>query len=200
MADTENIAVVILAAGESSRMKQVKQLLPWGTSTLLGKAIKEAVQSNSERVYVVLGAKAETIQMQFNSTDVTWVLNKNWKKGMGSSISCAINYLIHLKTDYDGILIMLCDQPLIDADYINKMISTFKRSNKGIVATAYKHSNGVPVLFDKKYLEDLSNLEGNGGAKEIIAANSNNVIAINPNGKEKDLDTMEEYQQALKSI
>ena len=200
MAETENIAVVILAAGESSRMKLAKQLLPWGTSTLLGKAIKEALESNSEKVYVVLGAKAETIQMQCNSTDVTWILNKNWKKGMGSSISCAINYLIHLKTDYDGILIMLCDQPLIDADYINMMISTFKGSNKGIVATAYRHNNGVPVLFDKKYLEDLSNLEGNIAAKEIIAANSNGVIAINPNGKEKDLDTMEEYQQALKNI
>jgi molybdenum cofactor cytidylyltransferase len=200
MAATENIAVVILAAGESSRMRQAKQLLPWGTSTLLGKAIKEALQSNSEKVYVVLGAKAESIQMQFNATDVTWILNKNWKNGMGSSISCAINYLVHLKTDYNGILIMLCDQPLIDVDYINKLISTFKRSNKGIVATAYKHSNGVPVLFDKKYLEDLSNLDGNMGAKQIIGDYSKDIIAINPNGKEKDLDTIEEYQQALKNI
>ena len=200
MAETENIAVVILAAGESSRMHQAKQLLPWGTSTLLGKAIKEALQSNSTKVCVVLGAKAETIQMHFTATEVTWILNKNWKNGMGSSISCAINYLVHLKTDNKGILIMLCDQPLIDADYINKMISTFKRSNKGIVATAYKHSNGVPVLFDKKYLDDLSNLEGNMGAKQLIGDNSKDVVAISPNGKEKDLDTLEEYQQALKNI
>ncbi len=197
---TENIAVVILAAGESSRMQQTKQLLPWGKSTLLGNAIKEALQSNAEKVYVVLGAKAETIQKQINSTDVICILNKNWKEGMGSSISCAINYLLNLKTDYEGILIMLCDQPLIDTDYINKMISTFKRSNKGIVATAYKHRKGVPVLFHKKYLEELSNLDGNLGAKQIIVANSNGVIAINPNGKEKDLDTMEEYQKALKNI
>ena len=200
MAETEHIAVVILAAGESSRMHQAKQLLPWGTTTLLGKAIKEALQSNSKKVYVVLGAKAETIQMHFNAADVTWILNKNWKRGMGSSISCAINYLMHLKKDYEGILIMLCDQPMMDTDYINKMISTFKRSDKGIIATAYKNSSGVPVLFDKKYLGDLSNLEGNRGAKEIIATNSNGVISINPNGKEKDLDTMEDYQQALKNI
>ena len=199
MAATQNIAVVILAAGESSRMHQTKQLLPWGKSTLLGSAIKEALQSNSEKVYVVLGAKAETIQMQCNSTDVSWILNKNWKRGMGSSISCAINH-VNLKTDYDGILIMLCDQPLIDADYLNKMISTFKRSNKGIVATAYKHRKGVPVLFHKKYLEELSNLDGNLGAKKIIADNSKDVFDIDPNGKEKDLDTLEEYQQALKNI
>ncbi len=200
MAENDNIAVVILAAGQSSRMKQAKQLLPWGHSTLLGTAIKEALQSSSEKVCVVLGAKAATIQMQFKSTEVSWILNKNWNKGMGSSISCAINYLLQSNMNYDGILIMLCDQPLIDADYINKMIATFKRSNKGIVATAYKHSNGVPVLFDKKYLEDLSSLEGNIGAKQIITANSNDVIAINPNGKEKDLDTMEEYKQALKTF
>jgi len=200
MAETQKIAVVILAAGESSRMRQAKQLLPWGKSTLLGNAIKEAVQSNSEKVYVVLGAKAETIQKQFNATEATWILNKNWKKGMGSSISCAINYILQSNMNYDGILMMLCDQPLIDADYINKMISTFERSNKGIVATAYKHSEGVPVLFDKKYLEDLSNLEGSIGAKQIIADNSKSVVAINPNGKEKDLDTMEAYKQALKNI
>ncbi len=200
MPETENIAVVILAAGESSRMQQTKQLLPWGKSTLLGNAIKEALQSNSEKVYVVLGAKAETIQLQINSTDVIWILNKNWKKGMGSSISSAINYLVHLKTDYEGILIMLCDQPLIDADYINKMISTFKRANKGIIATSYKHRKGVPVLFHKKYFEDLSNLDGNLGAKKVIADNSKDVFDINPNGKEKDLDTLEEYQQALKNI
>ena len=88
MAVTENIAVVILAAGESSRMRQAKQLLPWGTSTLLGKAIKEALQSNSEKVYVVLGAKAETIQMQCNATDVNWILNKNWKSQFPFLVLC----------------------------------------------------------------------------------------------------------------
>ncbi|MGB5498453.1 MAG: nucleotidyltransferase family protein [Maribacter sp.] len=199
MAENENIAVIILAAGESSRMQQTKQLLPWGTSTLLGNAIAKALQSNSKKVFVVLGAKAESIQLQCDATDVTWILNKNWKKGMGSSISCAINYLRSLKTDYEGILIMLCDQPLIDTEYINTMISTFKKSGKGIVATVYKHGKGVPVLFHKKYLGDLTNLSGNLGAKKVIANNSKDVFDIFPNGKEKDLDTMEEYRQALKN-
>ncbi len=71
MAETENIAVVILAAGESSRMKQAKQLLPWGTSTLLGNAIKEALESNSEKVYVVLGAKVPIILTSRSDSDMT---------------------------------------------------------------------------------------------------------------------------------
>ena len=180
-------------------MQHTKQLLPWGKTTLLGHTISEVLESNAEDVYVVLGAKSESIQAQLDITDVTWILNKNWKTGMGSSISCAINDLMQLQTDYDGILIMLCDQPLIDSGYINKMISTFKRSGKGIVATAYKSSNGVPVLFHKKYLGDLSKLEGNTGAKKLILDKSKEIVTINPKGKEMDLDTKEEYEQALKS-
>ncbi|MCP4974815.1 MAG: nucleotidyltransferase family protein [Maribacter sp.] len=199
MAENENIAVVILAAGESSRMQKTKQLLPWGKSTLLGSAIKEALESNAENVYVVLGAKAETIQMQLEKSDVDLIFNNDWKKGMGSSISCAINYLLHLETNYDGILIMLCDQPLIDAIYLNKMISTFKKSGKGIVATAYESRNGVPVLFNNKYFEQLSLLDSDKGAKAIIMDNPTDVLTIIPMGKEIDLDTIEEYEQALKS-
>ena len=71
MAETENIAVVILAAGESSRMQQSKQLLPWGTSTLLGNAINEALESNSEKVYVVLGAKVPVIITSRSDSDMT---------------------------------------------------------------------------------------------------------------------------------
>ncbi len=199
MAENENIAVVILAAGESSRMQKTKQLLPWGKSTLLGSAIKEALESNAENVYVVLGAKAETIQMQLEKSDVDLIFNNDWKKGMGSSISCAINYLLHLETNYDGILIMLCDQPLIDAIYLNKMISTFKKSGKGVVATAYESRNGVPVLFNNKYFEQLSLLDSDKGAKAIIMDNPTDVLTIIPMGKEIDLDTIEEYEQALKS-
>ncbi len=199
MRNNENIAIVILAAGESSRMLQTKQLLPWGNTTLLDHAIKEAMESNADHVYVVLGAKAEIIQMQLDSKDVTWILNKNWKSGMGSSIACAMNHLVHIKAGYNGTLVMLCDQPFIDADYLNTMITAFNRSGKGIVATAYKNSNGVPVLFHKRYLEDLSKLEGNIGAKKIILDNSKEIVTINPDGKEKDLDTFEDYQQAFKN-
>ncbi|NND78444.1 MAG: nucleotidyltransferase family protein [Maribacter sp.] len=200
MSETEHIALVILAAGESSRMQQTKQLLPWGKSTLLGKAIDTASHSTTTKVYVVLGAKADAIKEQVNSTGVHWVVNNNWKKGMGSSISCAMKHLMKAKSDYRAVLVMLCDQPFIDATYLSQMIAIFKQADKGIVATRYNDKFGVPALFDKKYFGQLTKLEGHEGAKLVIANNSNDIIGIKPNGKEIDLDTWDEYKQALKNL
>ena len=53
----KKIATIILAAGESKRMDGIKQLLPWKDSTLLGHAITQSLQSSTNEIYVVLGAK-----------------------------------------------------------------------------------------------------------------------------------------------
>lgn len=200
MPATKNIALVILAAGASSRMQQPKQLLAWGRSTLLGNAINMALDSHADDVYVVLGNKSEMIKEHCSTSNVHWLYNKNWKRGMGSSISCAINHILGSKKRYTGILITLCDQPLIDSEYLNEMIDTLINGDRGIVATAYNNRSGVPVLFHSKYIEKLSKLDNDLGAKKIIAANLQDVFAIDPKGKEKDLDTAEEYQTALKNM
>ncbi len=200
MPATKNIALVILAAGASSRMQQPKQLLAWGRSTLLGNAINMALDSHADDVYVVLGNKSGMIKEHCSTSNVHWLYNKNWKRGMGSSISCAINHILGSKKRYTGILITLCDQPLIDSEYLNEMIDTLINGDRGIVATAYNNRSGVPVLFHSKYIEKLSKLDNDLGAKKIIAANLQDVFAIDPKGKEKDLDTAEEYQTALKNM
>ena len=200
MPNTKNIALVILAAGESSRMQQPKQLLAWGKSTLIGNAIDVALESNADEVFVVLGNKAEIIKRQYGNLGVHWVYNKNWKKGIGSSISSAIKHILGSKKRYRGILITLCDQPLIDSEFLNEIISAFVNGDAGIVATAYKNRSGVPVLFHRNYFEKLSKLDKDLGAKKIIDTNLQDVYAIDPNGKEKDLDTVEEYQTAIKNM
>ncbi|MBT8305747.1 MAG: nucleotidyltransferase family protein [Maribacter sp.] len=200
MPAARNIALVILAAGASSRMQQPKQLLAWGRSTLLGNAINMALDSHADDVYVVLGNKSEMIKEHCSTSNVHWLYNKNWKRGMGSSISCAINHILGSKKRYTGILITLCDQPLIDSEYLNEMIDTLINGDRGIVATAYNNRSGVPVLFHNTYFDKLSKLDNDFGAKKIIAANLQDVFAIDPKGKEKDLDTAEEYQTALKNM
>ena len=197
MGKKEQIAVIVLAAGDSSRMQQPKQVLPWGDSTLLGHAIDVAMKSKANEVYVVLGANVRTIQEQIDLSHIKYIINKDWKKGLGSSIACAVRYLAESDKQYDGLLFMLCDQPLIDTNYLNSMISTFGDGVKNIVATAYKQRNGVPVLYHKKYKRILSTLDGDSGAKEIIAKNSEDVIALSPEGKEVDVDTYAAYQHLI---
>ncbi|MDV7138828.1 nucleotidyltransferase family protein [Maribacter sp. TH_r10] len=198
MGKSTNIAIVILAAGESSRMQQPKQLLPWGETTLLGQAIETAKTSSAHEVFVVLGANSEMILRQIDRTQINIVLNDNWKKGMGSSISCAVKELIQSKKQFDGLLFMLCDQPFIDTAYLNTMISTFIDEYNDIVATAYENGNGVPVLYDQRFIPDLEKLDGIVGAKEILLKNTQSTTNLKPKGKEIDLDTYEEYLYYLK--
>jgi molybdenum cofactor cytidylyltransferase len=198
MKNEKNIAVVLLAAGGSSRMGKAKQLLPWRNTTLLGNAIQSAKQSKARHIYVVLGAKATGIKDSHDDKAIHWVVNQAWKKGIGSSIARATAHIFKTNMAYDGILIMLCDQPLIDTIYLNELMDTFSETDKGIVATTYKHGKGVPAVFGKMYFLELEKLTEDFGAKDIILKNLEDMIALNPKGKEKDLDTMQEYNELLK--
>lgn len=199
MGRKNQIAVIVLAAGESSRMRQPKQLLPWGDTTLLGHAIKVAQDSVAQDVYVVLGAHAQTIQEQLDLSHIKCILNNDWKKGLGTSIACAVQHLAHAQKAYDGLLFMLGDQPLIDTQVLNTMIRTFSEGEKGMVATKYPQGNGTPVLFCKKYFGALMELNGDKGAKEIIA-NNDDVIALALDGKVTDLDTYAAYKQLKQQL
>lgn len=195
-----NIAGIILAAGESSRMKQIKQLMPWKDTTLLGNAIIEAKNTYLNDLIVVVGSQIDKIMPECIKHDVAYVENFEWSKGMGRSIAVGVNYLLKQGSTYDGILISLGDQPFIDSNYLNNLIDVYRNNIKGIVGTVYKNGVGVPAIFDQTYFMELSQLDKNEGAKSIIKNNGNDVFKIQPLGKEIDLDTLDAYNKAIKNI
>ncbi|MEO0528512.1 MAG: nucleotidyltransferase family protein, partial [Bacteroidota bacterium] len=127
MGKTEhNIAILILAAGGSTRMgNTIKQLLPWKNTTLLGHAISEAKASNALEVMVVLGAHAHRIRKEINEEEVLTAIHVDWESGLGSSLAFGMRQLWNRNTPLEGVLVMLVDQPLINSDYINRMIALF---------------------------------------------------------------------------
>jgi len=196
----KKISVLILAAGASSRMGRPKQLLPWKKTTLLGNAIQNAIASEADTVYVVLGANIESIRDEITNHPVETVDNPNWESGLGSSIAAGVTFILKNNIEFDGILIMLADQPLMDTEYLNMMIDTFYRRPESIVATAYRNKAGVPALFDKAYNIELVNLNKDFGAKALIAQKINQVFTINPENKVVDIDTKSEYDKLIKNI
>tara|TARA_R110002051_G_scaffold30845_3_gene71004 strand:- start:9002 stop:9604 length:603 start_codon:yes stop_codon:yes gene_type:complete len=193
------IAVIVLAAGASTRMgNNIKQLLPWKGITLLQHAIQEVESCEADTIFLVLGANFDKIKENILPTRCQIIENKNWKSGLGSSIAFGINNLKILREEYDAVLISLADQPLIDTEYYNYMLSVFKKSTIGIVTTAYKTRKGVPAIFEKQYFEALSKLNEDYGAKQIL--NNERVEIIYPKGKEVDIDTWEDYQTLFKKI
>ncbi|WP_163712703.1 nucleotidyltransferase family protein [Mangrovibacterium lignilyticum] len=191
------ICILLLAAGESSRMGQAKQLLPWGNSTLIEHQL-EKLLATGHPVFVVLGSRADQISSLIEKYPVTMLINEQWQTGMGSSISAGVSHLMKTLPETEGILITLIDQPMVTTEYLNKLTAEFTpRLNQIIASQSADGWRGVPALFDQKYVNDLMNLKGQKGAKRLIREFSDQVICLESNQKLDDMDTTERYEQLL---
>lgn len=189
-----------MAAGESKRMGEPKQLLPWKETTLLGQSIQVAKSVDMENIYVVLGSNFQKISALKDLEGIRIVYNPSYSSGQGSSLRTGIDFLGKQRKEYNAVLVMLCDQPLITREYLNKIIKAFKEGEKGIVATKYDDKAGVPAVFHSKYFEELKKVEGDKGAKKIIDENRDDVLLFDAGDQVHDVDTKSEYEQLLNKL
>ena len=190
----KEIAIIILAAGASTRMGKIKQLLPYKNTTLLGHTILTA-NSCGKDVFTIVGAHADEIKKEVKEPTL-FLEHSNWEEGLGSTLSFAISSIGSFKK-YKAILILLADQPLIDKAYILKMIETFTSTGKGIVATEYEDGVGVPAIFDTPYFPILSGLKQDEGAKHILQQYKKDSLYLNGKDKTLDVDTVEDYNKIV---
>lgn len=177
-------------------MGEPKQLLPWKNTFLLNHSINTAVLLNNSETYLVLGANHGLITSKIQRDDISVIYNANWDLGLGSSIAFGVRSVMTSEHDFDGVLIMLSDQPLIDSDYLDGLINLFKAGNNQIIASVYESKKlGVPALFDTCYFEELSSLNQDKGAKKVITDHIDNVITVSANHLITDIDTKEDYQK-----
>ena len=184
---------IILAAGASTRMGHVKQLLPWKGSTLLQHAIDEVLSSEIDETVVVLGANKRLIEEQTNLSGVDSVFNAKWEEGMASSIVTGLKHLLSKAPEIGAVLIVLCDQPLLDKNNYNRLIKKIITNKNKIISSSYSDQLGVPVVFDKRFFSDLLKLRGEQGAKKLLATYNSEVIGVEAGDKAIDLDTEDKY-------
>lgn len=173
----------------------MKQLLPFGETTLLGNAIEQAKASTADEVITVLGANYGKIKPHIEQYRTTIIENRGWERGIGSSIATGIKSISENDQDFKAALIFLADQPLIGSSYLNRLIQTFKENPAKIIATQYPRSNGVPAVFPKEYFEELMHLKEDVGARNLLNKDGSLVISVNAGGKLFDIDTPEDYQK-----
>src|SRR5690606_6018585 len=138
------IGIIILAAGSSSRMGQSKQLLQVDQQPLLLRAVSQAL-SISKSTVVVLGSDAQLHHEIINKTASISVVNKDWEKGIGSSIKAGLMHLLKIKPEINAALFMVCDHPHVTALYLQQIIEAYNKLSKPIIAAWYQHTPGVPV-------------------------------------------------------
>lgn len=188
--------IIILAAGNSSRLGRAKQLLDFEGEKLLQIAIDMAEDSLSNANMVVLGAYEDEIKKSIDFQTCEMIINENWSAGLSSSMKVGLSAMI-INHAVDQILIMLSDQPFVNKELLDLIINAQLESGKGIVACRYGDTLGVPVLYTKKFFEELMQLKEKEGAKKVIFNHLDDCEIIDFDQGKIDIDTQEDYDDLL---
>ena len=192
MENSNNIGLIILAAGASLRLGSPKQLLEFQSETLLRRLAREALASECRPVAGVLGAQSDKCAAELKDLDVDVAENAKWKSGMGSSIKTGLDKILEINESIDAVVLTVCDQPFVTKNVINALIETYRQTKASIVASAYRETLGVPALFDKKLFPLLRELK-EGGAKQIIRQFSAEAKSVSFPAGAIDIDTAEDF-------
>jgi len=189
--------IIILAAGNSSRMGRPKQLLNYKGKTLLQTVIDEALKTDCKPIIVVLGASADEIVAKHENIQVNFVTNESWESGMASSIVAGLSTLINNDSDKESVIIAVADQAFIKMSNFNNLIEKQRETGKNIIASKYAETIGTPVLFKKDYFEALLSLKGAEGAKSILKQYPHEVETVIFELGEIDIDTETDYNNLI---
>jgi molybdenum cofactor cytidylyltransferase len=177
-------------------MGQSKQQLLINGKTLLALAAETALQADVGNVIVVLGDAEEDNRQLLKEMPLEIIFNPLWETGMGSSLKAGLSYALTINPETKAIIVMVCDQPLLQSTHLKLLIEKYKSTQAILVASSYANTKGVPALFDSKLFDSLLKLANAQGAKKIIQQHPCETINF-PEGV-VDLDTPEGYHSFLK--
>ena len=172
-----DIGIVLLAAGESARMGQPKQLLSYKGRTLLRHAVETALTLQASSIIVVLGAHSESIRPELEGLPVHIVENSDWRGGMGYSLRAGLQALLDGWPHTAAALFLLCDQPHITPELLHCLEQEW-RHGATLAATQYETRSGVPAIFAAMWFPELLALQGAEGARQLLTKYADSVVAI----------------------
>ena len=190
------VIAVVLAAGRSTRMGEINKLLePWQGQPLVTHVVEAALGCDGIcDIVVVTGHQAERIET--GVTDgVEFVHNPHYASGMASSLKTAIEWAG--AREPDGVLVMLGDMPLVNSAHIGQMLAAFAEAGRrAIVQATNRGEPGNPVLLPTDLFDELLQIDGDRGARAIIAAHADRVISVEiGTAAARDFDTPEAFAE-----
>jgi molybdenum cofactor cytidylyltransferase len=192
------ISAIILAAGESRRMKEPKPLMNWGDSNLINYQIRVLENPKVEEIIIVLGSRADEISNSISEAKFRVVENKDFKLGKTTSIIKGLNSISNKNND---VLILACDQPRTK-DLVGKVIDFHLELAhvKKITMPIYQKKSGHPIIFSNLFFKDLLAIkEDTQGIRQIIKENEGSVYKYETSDESAtvDLNTPDQYKQSF---
>jgi molybdenum cofactor cytidylyltransferase len=190
------IAAVILAAGNSSRMRSAEQginklLQPLGGRPMLRHVAEAALASAVSNVIVVTGNEKAGVTMVLRGLPVTFADNPDYSKGLSTSLISGLNAL---PEDCDGAVILLGDMPAVDSHLLDRLIAAFDPSeDRAIIVASHGGRRGNPVLWARRFFPEIRELSGDAGARALFTPYAGLICEIEAGSDAPltDIDTQE---------
>jgi len=192
-----HVTAIILAAGRSTRMGGPNKLLAeLGRKPLVRLVTEQALASKAHDVIVVTGHQAELVEKALAGLDVKFVRNPDFAEGLASSVKAGV---AAVPDDADGAVICLGDMPMISAQLIDHLIEAFAPDRGNLIAVPVSDGRrGNPVLWSRRFFNELMSLDGDIGARHLIARHGEAVaeVAVEGFGAFLDIDTPQALEAA----
>ena len=190
------VAGVVLAAGESRRMGDLKALLPFGRRTVIEQVLQPLLSADLAQVAVVLGHRAGEIAAVLEPLPVTLLHNPDYRLGMTTSVQVALGALHPVP---DAYLLALVDQPQIGLPVVRKLLAAHARSGKGMVIPVYRGKRGHPLLLASTYRAAVLALGPDQGLNVVTRGYPADTLelAVDSDDILRDMDYRDDYVAEL---
>lgn len=161
------VAAMVLAGGQSRRMGKLNKLLAEIDGVpMIRRTVENIVASDAYKTFVVTGHESDTVRNALDGLDVTFIQNDDFAGGLSTSMIAGLKAL---PDDIDGVVICLGDMPRIECKLINRLISAYDPiENRAICVPTFQGKRGNPVLWDKRFFEEMLTVSGDVGARHLI--------------------------------
>ena len=188
------ITAILLAAGRSTRFQKENKLTKkFNGKPLINYILKSLVKSKVQKIIIVLGYEQNKIKkVLLKSKKITFIINKNYKKGMSSSIKSGLK---KLSKKNKGFIIAQSDMPFIKSFHINKIYNSLLTKDHLVHVLSYKNKIRNPIGFKTTVINKFSKISGDIGAKYMVKKLKKNIRYINVNTNKifKDLDLKKDF-------
>ncbi len=191
--DSSRVAGVILAAGDSKRFPELKQLVRWQGKALVWYAVRVALEGGLNPVVVVTGASGDEVRKELAGEPVEFVDNPDWVRGQSSSMQAGLEAV---RDRSEAVVMLLADMPMVEAALVRALVDAYVESDAVIAAPRVGERRGNPVLFTQAAYADLLAVEGDRGGRALIG--SLPTIWVDwDDSILQDIDNPEDYEHLL---
>ena len=196
-----HVAAIVLAAGRSTRMGAINKLIAEiGGKPLVRIAAEQALASRAGPVIVVTGHERERVEAALAGLPVRFVHNPGYADGLGTSLKAGI---AAVPADADGAVVCLGDMPQVDSPLIDKLLASFDPERGALVVVpTFDGRRGNPVVWSRRFFNDLMSIQGDIGARHLISSYAEAVAEVPVAGEAAltDIDTPESFSAVKAEI